>query len=146
MSHPHRRLCLAPIIGPLLLQRQAKNPIISSLSVIAELGRPASLNLPRPKYHISDPGAGFPCGLNGRKTPARAVPDSLGDILNPQSQIQNCPARWYEQQTGRLNGMDPFVGNNHDPQSLHKYLYCHANPANSIDPSGKFWSIRTTAK
>jgi len=23
-----------------------------------------------------------------------------------------------------------------DPQSLHKYLYCHANPVNNIDPSG----------
>jgi len=22
------------------------------------------------------------------------------------------------------------------PQSLHKYLYCHANPVNAIDPSG----------
>lgn len=24
-----------------------------------------------------------------------------------------------------------------DPQSLHKYLYCHANPVNGIDPSGE---------
>ena len=34
--------------------------------------------------------------------------------------------------------MDPFAGNNQDPQSLHKYLYCHNNPVNGIDPSGKF--------
>jgi len=32
--------------------------------------------------------------------------------------------------------MDPFAGNNQDPQSLHKYTYCHANPVNGIDPSG----------
>jgi hypothetical protein len=32
--------------------------------------------------------------------------------------------------------MDDFAGNTHDPQSLHKYLYCHANPINGIDPSG----------
>ena len=35
--------------------------------------------------------------------------------------------------------MDPFAGNNQDPQSLHKYLYCHANPVNAIDPSGEFF-------
>ena len=33
--------------------------------------------------------------------------------------------------------MDPYAGSPQDPQSLHKYLYCHANPVNGIDPSGK---------
>jgi len=33
--------------------------------------------------------------------------------------------------------MDPYAGNMQDPQSLHKYLYCHANPVNNIDPSGR---------
>jgi hypothetical protein len=33
--------------------------------------------------------------------------------------------------------MDPFAGNNQDPQSLHKYLYCHANPVNNLDPTGR---------
>jgi hypothetical protein len=33
--------------------------------------------------------------------------------------------------------MDPFTGNNQDPQSLHKYLYAHCNPINNIDPSGE---------
>jgi hypothetical protein len=32
--------------------------------------------------------------------------------------------------------MDPFAGSLQDPQSMHKYLYCHANPINNIDPSG----------
>jgi hypothetical protein len=31
---------------------------------------------------------------------------------------------------------DPFFGNLSDPQSLHKYLYTHADPVNRIDPSG----------
>jgi len=34
--------------------------------------------------------------------------------------------------------MDPFAGNNQDPQSLHKYLYVHNNPVNGIDPTGQF--------
>jgi hypothetical protein len=37
--------------------------------------------------------------------------------------------------------MDSFSGNNQDPQSLHKYLYCHANPLNGVDPSGNEFSL-----
>jgi hypothetical protein len=32
--------------------------------------------------------------------------------------------------------MDTYEGNNEDPLSLHKYLYCEANPVNMVDPSG----------
>jgi len=49
-------------------------------------------------------------------------------------------ARYYNPSNGRFNRIDPFSGNNQDPQSLHKYLYCHANPVNAIDPSGEFLS------
>ncbi len=45
-------------------------------------------------------------------------------------------ARWYNPANGLFNRVDPFSGNTQDPQSLHKYLYCHANPINNIDPSG----------
>jgi RHS repeat-associated protein len=45
-------------------------------------------------------------------------------------------ARNYDPSNGRFNRIDPFQGSLQDPQSLHKYLYCHANPANAIDPSG----------
>jgi len=47
-------------------------------------------------------------------------------------------ARWYNPLIGLFNQVDPYAGNLHDPQSLHKYLYCHANPVNAIDPSGMF--------
>ncbi|MCH9022267.1 MAG: hypothetical protein IID32_05850, partial [Planctomycetes bacterium] len=47
-------------------------------------------------------------------------------------------ARWYNPSNGRWNRADPFAGNMQDPQSLHKYLYAHANPANGTDPSGQF--------
>ncbi len=49
-------------------------------------------------------------------------------------------ARWYDPSTGRFNRLDPFAGNASDPQSLHKYLYTHANPVMGVDPSGQFWS------
>ena len=32
--------------------------------------------------------------------------------------------------------MDSYEGGQSDPLSLHKYLYCHADPVNGIDPSG----------
>ena len=51
-------------------------------------------------------------------------------------------ARWYNPSNGRFNRVDPFSGNNADPQSLHKYLYAHANPVNMVDPSGLFSIIK----
>src|SRR4029453_14219249 len=40
--------------------------------------------------------------------------------------------------TGRFLTVDRFAGKFEDPQSLHKYLYAHANPINNTDPSGQF--------
>jgi RHS repeat-associated protein len=45
-------------------------------------------------------------------------------------------ARYYNPLNGLFNRVDPYSGNLHDPQSLHKYAFCHANPVNGIDPSG----------
>jgi RHS repeat-associated protein len=54
-------------------------------------------------------------------------------------------ARYYNPLNGTFNRIDPFSGNNQDPQSLHKYLYCHNNPVNNIDPSGESdFSLVTT--
>jgi hypothetical protein len=33
--------------------------------------------------------------------------------------------------------MDTYEGNYQDPQSLHKYLYCRADPVNGTDPTGQ---------
>ncbi len=41
-------------------------------------------------------------------------------------------SRWYSPATGRFNRMDTYPGSSQDPQSLHKYLYCHANPVNNV--------------
>ncbi|MBN1546453.1 MAG: hypothetical protein JW902_07330 [Syntrophaceae bacterium] len=45
-------------------------------------------------------------------------------------------ARYMNPAIGRFVTMDPFGGFSRDPYSLHKYLYAHANPVNSTDPSG----------
>jgi len=50
-------------------------------------------------------------------------------------------ARYYSPKTGTFNRVDPFSGNLQDPQSLHKYLYCHANPVNGIDPNGERFNL-----
>jgi len=47
-------------------------------------------------------------------------------------------ARYYDPSNGLFNRVDPFAGNMQDPQSLHKYAYCHNNPINAIDPTGQF--------
>ncbi len=45
-------------------------------------------------------------------------------------------ARWMNPDTGRFHTMDSYEGDQENPISLHKYLYCHDNPANGTDPSG----------
>ncbi|MAT15363.1 MAG: hypothetical protein CMJ46_08850, partial [Planctomyces sp.] len=61
-----------------------------------------------------------------------------GEQFDPRIQQQYLRARYYDAITGRFNRLDPFFGNLRDPQSLHKYLYTHADPVNAIDPSGLF--------
>lgn len=53
-------------------------------------------------------------------------------------------ARYYNPSNGLFNRIDPFAGSPQDPQSLHKYLYCHANPVNAIDPSGRSYTMAGT--
>jgi len=61
-----------------------------------------------------------------------------GEYYDTALKQYNLRARYYDPLNGRFNQTDSYSGNNHDPQSLHKYLYCHANPVNAIDPSGNF--------
>jgi RHS repeat-associated protein len=61
-----------------------------------------------------------------------------GEQFDTNSQMYYNRARYYNPSNGLFNRVDPYAGNLHDPQSLHKYLYCHNNPVNGIDPSGKF--------
>lgn len=59
--------------------------------------------------------------------------------------MQYLRARFYDPATSRFNRVDDYAGNNQDPQSLHKYLYTHADPVNGIDPSGLLASSTLTA-
>jgi RHS repeat-associated protein len=45
-------------------------------------------------------------------------------------------ARYFNAGTGRFWTRDSYEGNKQDPLSLHKYLYCGANPVDRIDPLG----------
>ncbi|MFC3700202.1 putative Ig domain-containing protein [Reinekea marina] len=47
-------------------------------------------------------------------------------------------ARYYDQNIGRFTQMDTWMGSNHDPITLHKYLYANADPVTYTDPTGKF--------
>lgn len=47
-------------------------------------------------------------------------------------------ARFYNQSTGRFWNQDTYEGVNAQPQSLHKYLYAHADPVSFVDPTGHF--------
>lgn len=60
-----------------------------------------------------------------------------GEQFDPGLQMEYLRARYYDQDNGRFNRLDPFEGNCEDPQSLHKYAYCHADPVNGIDPTGQ---------
>ncbi|MFZ5833741.1 MAG: RHS repeat-associated core domain-containing protein, partial [Planctomycetota bacterium] len=55
--------------------------------------------------------------------------------------LQYLRARYYDPSSGRFLRLDPFAGNADDPQSLHKYLYCHADPVNGWDPTGMMLGI-----
>ena len=60
-----------------------------------------------------------------------------GEQFDSCLQMEYLRARYYDANTGRFISRDPFAGNIHDPQSLHKYAYCHNDPVNGIDPSGE---------
>ncbi|MHC4743572.1 MAG: RHS repeat-associated core domain-containing protein [Planctomycetota bacterium] len=77
--------------------------------------------------------------LGGNPTPGAPAATNLlyaGEQWDNSAQSYYLRARYYDPLNGRFNRMDPYAGSPQDPQSLHKYLYCHNNPVNGIDPSG----------
>jgi RHS repeat-associated protein len=64
-----------------------------------------------------------------------------GEQYDADLQMYNLRARYYNPNNGRFNQRDTFAGSNFDPQSLHKYAYCHGDPVNLDDPSGQWVMI-----
>ena len=64
-----------------------------------------------------------------------------GEQFDQRVMMQYLRARYYDGASGRFVGLDPYSGNSQDPQSFHKYLYTHANPIGSIDPTGLYNAI-----
>jgi RHS repeat-associated protein len=80
----------------------------------------------------------------GATTPATRLLYA-GEMLDASSGWYYNRARFYNPAVGRFNSLDPYSGNVYDPLSLHKYIYCHGNPANGTDPTGKENLITTMA-
>jgi RHS repeat-associated protein len=59
-----------------------------------------------------------------------------GEQFDPDINLYYNCARYLDVRRGRFWGMDTDEGDDHEPLSLHKYLYASANPVNNIDPSG----------
>ena len=75
--------------------------------------------------------------------PSQALTQFLycGELFDHQLGFYYLRARYYDPKVGRFNRLDPFFGNLSDPQSLHKYTYCHGDPVNCVDPSGMFLAL-----
>jgi len=72
--------------------------------------------------------------------PAAALTTFLysGEQFDQRIEMQYLRARYFDAAAGTFNRLDPFFGRISDPQSLHKYVYAHNDPANRLDPSGEF--------
>ncbi len=66
-----------------------------------------------------------------------------GEQFDNRIGLQYLRARYYDATTGCFNRLDPFIGNQQDPQSYHKYAYVHGDPITFMDPLGLFPSARS---
>ncbi len=61
-----------------------------------------------------------------------------GEPYDPNSGFGYHRARWLDPRTGRFTGMDSWQGRVYDPSTLHRYTYASEDPANQVDPTGRF--------
>jgi RHS repeat-associated protein len=90
------------------------------------------------RYDYDAYGETFAWELDDPSVTARPSTDLLyaGEQWDADLGMQYLRARYYLPAQGIFNRLDPFFGNQDDPQSLHKYAYVHGDPVNGIDPSG----------
>lgn len=79
--------------------------------------------------------------------------EAFGELLNSSGSTENkylftgeqydagldqyyLRARYYDQGVGRFTQQDEWMGRDHDPVTLHKYLYAGNDPVLMVDPSG----------
>ncbi|MBI3429962.1 MAG: RHS repeat-associated core domain-containing protein, partial [Actinobacteria bacterium] len=60
-----------------------------------------------------------------------------GEQFDPDLNLYYNRARYLDVRTGRFWTMDIYEGFDQRPDSLHKYLYTSADPANNADPTGR---------
>jgi RHS repeat-associated protein len=60
-----------------------------------------------------------------------------GEPYDPNVGFQYHRARWLNPGVGRFASMDPLLGDEEDPASLHRYFYARSEPLGRIDPSGE---------
>jgi RHS repeat-associated protein len=63
-----------------------------------------------------------------------------GEQFDPDLRLYFLRARYLNTDSGMFWSMDEYEGGAGDPASLHKYLYCAADPVGRTDPSGR-WSL-----
>lgn len=62
--------------------------------------------------------------------------DVSPDSANP---LYDAGARFYDPNLGAFTQLDSYAGSAHDPLSLNRYLYAHANPTTLIDPTEHYF-------
>lgn len=64
-----------------------------------------------------------------------------GESYDSRTGLYNFRARWYSPTSGRLDRLDPFIGDEEDPFSFNKYGMAHGDTIQGADPSGNEFSI-----
>ncbi|MEN6355849.1 MAG: RHS repeat-associated core domain-containing protein [Armatimonadota bacterium] len=64
-----------------------------------------------------------------------------GQMLDRTTGLYYLRARWYDPQSGRFVSRDTFIGDDSDPASLHRFVYCGDDPIDRVDPTGHDFSI-----
>ena len=81
----------------------------------------------------------------GNAAPSGSLHLYTGEQMDPDLSMYYLRARYYQPEAGRFWNMDSFEGNQENPPSFQKYLYCRGNPINGTDPSGHDFSETMSA-